>query len=120
MSLGLRNTPVRFELLMETVLRGLTYESCLMYLDEVIMIGRMFQEHLLNLRKVFHQVREDLLKLNPEKCQLFQKKVWYLWHAVSPEGKTTNPRKLKSIWEWSNLKNKHEIRSFLFPVSPML
>jgi len=38
---------------MESVLRGLTYEACLVYLDDVIVIGRTFQEQLDNLQKVF-------------------------------------------------------------------
>lgn len=36
---GLCNAPATFESLMETFLRGLTYDSCLMYLGDVIMIG---------------------------------------------------------------------------------
>jgi hypothetical protein len=53
MPFDLCNAPAMFERIMETVLRGLTYESCLVYLDDVIVIGHMFQEHLLNLRKEF-------------------------------------------------------------------
>jgi hypothetical protein len=34
--------PVTFENLLETVLRDLTYVSCLVYLDDVIVIGRTF------------------------------------------------------------------------------
>jgi hypothetical protein len=37
------NAPETFERLIETVLRGLTYESCLAYLDDVIVIGRMLK-----------------------------------------------------------------------------
>jgi hypothetical protein len=85
---GLCNAPATFERLMETVLRGLTYDSCLMY--DMIMIGRMCEEHLLNLRKVFQWFREVRIKLNPEKCQLFQKELQYLGHIVSPEGITTD------------------------------
>jgi hypothetical protein len=98
---------------METILRGLTYKSCLVYLDDVIVIGRMFQDHLLNLWKVFQRLREARLKLNPEKCQLFQKEVQYLGHTVSPERIITNPEKLQAVWEWPTPKKKHEIRSFL-------
>jgi hypothetical protein len=35
---GLCNAPATFERLMETVLRGLTYDSCLEYLANVIVI----------------------------------------------------------------------------------
>jgi hypothetical protein len=98
---------------METVLRGLIGESCLVYLDDVIMIGCTFQEHLLNLPKVFQWFREAHLKLNPEKCQLFQKEVCYLGHIVSPEGITTDPEKLEAVREWPTPRNKHEVRSFL-------
>jgi hypothetical protein len=59
------------------------------YLDDVIVMDRTFQEHLLSLQKVFQRSRETRLKLNPEKCQLFQKEVRYLGHIVSPEGITT-------------------------------
>jgi hypothetical protein len=75
MPFGFCNAPATFERLMETVLRGLPYVSCFVYLDDVIVIGRTFQEHLLNLRKVFHRFREARLKLNPEKCHLLQKEV---------------------------------------------
>jgi hypothetical protein len=94
------------------ILRGLTYKSCLTYLSNMIMIRRMFQEHLLNLRKVSQRFQEDCLKLNLEKCQLFQKEVQYLGHIVSPGGITTESDKLKAIREWLTPKNEHEIKTF--------
>jgi hypothetical protein len=93
MPFGLCNAPATFERLMESVLRGLTYESCLVYLDDVIVIGRTFHEHLANLRKVFQRFREARLKFNPEKRQLLQKEVRYLGNIVSPEGITTRKPK---------------------------
>jgi hypothetical protein len=53
--LGLCNTLATFKRLMETVLRGLTYDSCLVHLDDVIVTGRTFQEHLFNLRNMFQR-----------------------------------------------------------------
>jgi hypothetical protein len=94
---NLCNAPPTFERLMETVLRGLTYESCLMYLDDMIVICRIFQEHLLNLRKVFLWFREARLKLNPEKCELFRKEVQYLGQIMLPERITTDPKRLRAI-----------------------
>jgi hypothetical protein len=96
-----------------TLLHGLTNDSCLEYLDNVIAIGLTFQEHLINLRKLCERFLEALLKLNPEKCHLLQKDVRYLGHIVSPEGISTVPEILKAVQEWPTPKNKHEIKSFL-------
>ncbi|GBN22772.1 Retrovirus-related Pol polyprotein from transposon 297 [Araneus ventricosus] len=60
MPFGLCNAPATFERLMETVLRGLTSEACLVYLDDIIIVGRTFQEHLNNI----HGVKTD-----PEKTK---------------------------------------------------
>jgi hypothetical protein len=90
MPFGRCNVPATFERLMEPVLRGLTYDASLVYLDDVIVIGRTFQEQLDNLRKVFHRLREAHLELNPAKFQLFRKEVRYLGHIVSPSGVTTD------------------------------
>jgi hypothetical protein len=113
MPFGLCNAPATFEQLMESVLRGLTYEACLVYLDDVIVIGCTFQEQLDNLRRVFQWLQEAHLKLNPEKCQLFRKEVRYLGHIVLPPGITTDPEKLEAIESWPRPKDIHQLRSFL-------
>ncbi|GBM94016.1 Retrovirus-related Pol polyprotein from transposon 297 [Araneus ventricosus] len=56
MPFGLCNSPATFERLMETVLRGLSSEACLVYLDDIIIVGWTFEEHLNNLRKVFQRL----------------------------------------------------------------
>ncbi|GBM58699.1 hypothetical protein AVEN_256473-1 [Araneus ventricosus] len=61
---GLCNAPATFERLMETVLRGLTSEACLVYLDDIIIVGRTFEEHLNNIRKVFQRLEKANLKLS--------------------------------------------------------
>ncbi|GBN85459.1 Transposon Ty3-I Gag-Pol polyprotein [Araneus ventricosus] len=61
MPFGLCNAPATFERLMETVLRGLTSEACLVYLDDIIIVGRTFQEHLNNI--------PDGVKTDPEKTK---------------------------------------------------
>jgi hypothetical protein len=41
------------------------HESCFIYLDDMIVAGRTFEGHLLNLRKLFQQFREVHLNFNP-------------------------------------------------------
>lgn len=67
MPLGLCNAPETFERLLESLLGGLTYDACLVYLDHVIDIGHAFQEQFTNVRKVFQRLREVQLKLNTKK-----------------------------------------------------
>jgi hypothetical protein len=70
MPFGLFNSPATFGLLIETILTSLTYESCLLYIDGVIVIVRTFQVHLLNLLKLFQWLREARLNLSPGICKV--------------------------------------------------
>ncbi|GFQ74285.1 retrovirus-related Pol polyprotein from transposon 297 [Trichonephila clavata] len=98
---------------METVLNGLTPEACLVYLDDIIIVGKSFEEHLSNLRRVFEKLKEAKLKLNPSKCNLFRHEVNYLGHIISAEGVRTDPQKVSAVKDWRRPKNVHELRSFL-------
>ena len=48
MPFGLCNAPAIFERLMETVLAGLHWPMCLIYLDDVIVIGKTFEDMIKN------------------------------------------------------------------------
>ncbi|GBM14276.1 Retrovirus-related Pol polyprotein from transposon 297 [Araneus ventricosus] len=69
MLFGLCNAPATFERLMETVLRGLSSEACLVYLDDIIIVGRTFEEHLNNLRKVFQRLQKANPKIKSQEMQ---------------------------------------------------
>ncbi len=53
MSFGLCNAPSTFQRLMETILAGLHWTTCLVYLDDIIIFSRTVEEHLSQLRDVF-------------------------------------------------------------------
>ena len=71
---------------MEDVLRGLQWEECLLYMDDIIVPGSSVEERLFRLEHIFIRLREAYLKLKPSKCILFQKSVKNLGHVVSEEG----------------------------------
>jgi hypothetical protein len=52
---------------MESILQGITYEVCLVCLDDVIIAGQMLYQKLDNLRKLFQGFQMAHFKPNPKK-----------------------------------------------------
>ena len=65
-SVHLTCAPSVFQRLMDLVLCGLTYETCLVYLDDIIVFSRDFDSHIERLRQVFDRLRMANLKLHEE------------------------------------------------------
>ena len=110
---GLCNAPATFERLMETVLAGLQWDICLIYIDDIIMYGKTFKESLKNIETVFERLRIAGLKLKAPKCKLFSKSVSFLGHIISDSGIETDPEKISAVKEWPISVNVTEVRSFL-------
>ena len=68
-----------------------------MYLDDIIVVGKSFSDHLSNLGCVFKRLRGAGLKLKPAKCHLCQKRVAFLGHIVSADGIATDPGKTAAV-----------------------
>jgi hypothetical protein len=75
MPFGLCNVPAMFEQIMETVLRGLNWNLCLVYMDNIVVGGPTMLETVRRLELVFDRLRRAGLKLKPAKCNLFQTRV---------------------------------------------
>ena len=98
---------------MDTVLPGLQWNSCLEYLDDIVIPERSFEEHLRNLSKVLNRLREAGLKLHPRKCTFCRKQVTFLSHAVSEDGVVTDPAKMNKVANWPEPASMREVRQFL-------
>ena len=113
MPFGLCNAPATFQRLMDVVLSGLQWTSCLVYLDDIIVMGRTFEEHLSNLDSVFARIREAGMKIKPAKCVFLREKVQYLGHIVSKDGIEADPDKLRKVQCWPTPRNVREVQQFL-------
>ena len=112
MPFGLCNAPATFERLMDIVLKGLSWTTCLAYLDDIIIHGKTFDDNVQSLRDAFMRLRHAGLKLSPSKCELFRQKVAYLGHVISREGIATDPSKTAVICDWPTPRNVKETRQF--------
>lgn len=110
---GLRNSPATFQRLMTHALRGLEWDICLVYIDDLIIFSRTFEDHLHHLEQVFKRLREAGVRLKPSKCYFVQTKVDYLGHSVSGEGLSPNPNKIKAVQEFPLPTNATGVKAFL-------
>ena len=110
---GLCNSPATFQRLMTHILRGLEWDICLVYIDDLIIFSKTFDDHLLHLEQVFKRLKEANVRLKPSKCFFAQTKVEYLGHVVSANGLSPNPTKSQAVKDFSVSKNTTGVKAFL-------
>ena len=98
---------------MDRFLSGLLWETCLFYLDDIIVFSSTWEEHLARLRQVFERLRHANLKLGAEKCTFAAKEVSCLGHRVTEEGLLPDSSLLAAIREILSPKTATEVRSLL-------
>lgn len=113
MPFGLSTAPGTFQRLMDLVMCGLSYESVLIYLDDLIIMASSFEQLVERFTVVLERLRAANLKLNCRKCSLFQRKVSFLGHVVSAAGIEVQPEKTEVVSNWPQPNNLTEVRSFL-------
>lgn len=113
MPMGLTNAPATCQRLMEMVLRGLPWKTCLVYLDDVLIYSHSFSEHLQHLEEILSRFQSSGLKLNPSKCSFATEQVQFLGHVVSKNGIQPDPKNVKSVQDWPTPRSATEVRAFL-------
>ena len=76
---------------MSRVLEGLSPHKCLVYLDDILVTGKTFDEHCSNLEEVLNAIQSAGLKLKPSKCFFGRKEVKYLGFIISGKGLAPDP-----------------------------
>ena len=113
MPICLCNAPRAFQRQMEIVISGLNYKIVLVYIDDFIIFGRSFDEHIHRLELVFKRVREANLKISPVKCSLFQTKLVFVGGGVSAEGIHTDPAKIAAVEKYPVPQTIRQLKSFI-------
>ena len=98
---------------MESVFAGLTFFILLIYLDDIIVYSKTFEEHLENLSVVLERLKNANLKLNPKKCSLLCTKVAFHGHEVSEQVIATDPSKVEVVKDWPQPKSATDVRQFV-------
>ena len=113
MPFGLTGAPATFQRMMDTVLAGLKWQCCLVYLDDVVVFSRTFDDHLRDLRLIFNRLFEAGLKLKPSKCFFCCTELLYLGYLITPEGLKPDPTTKTAILEYPAPTDVSGVRTFL-------
>src|SRR5256886_9126577 len=113
MPFGLCNALATFQRLMDEALQGILWDFVVVYLDDLNVYSRSFDEHLSHLRDVFDRLRQAGLKLNPEKCKFVTSELVFLGHVIDSQGIRTDPEKIEKVKKFPIPKTITQLRSFL-------
>ncbi len=113
MPFGLTNAPTTFQRAMDVVLAGLKWNSCLVYLDDIIVFAPDFDTHLARLEAVLIRIREANFTLEPDKCVFAVNTIKYLGYIVGPDGQSPDPLLVEAIVNFPKPKTIKDIRCFI-------
>lgn len=110
---GLCNAPATFQRLMNSVLAGLIYKTCAVYLDDIVIASPTFEQHLADLDEVFARLRSAGLTLKLSKCQFCLSDLTFLGYRVTPAGIHPDPDKVRAVTEFEEPSTVKQVRQFL-------
>ena len=113
MPFGLCNAPATFERMMDNILRGYKWNTCLCYLDDIVVFSRDFPTHLVRLREILTCLTSAGLQLNIKKCHFAARQLTILGHVVCKEGVLPDPAKLRAVAEYPKPTCMKTLRSFI-------
>jgi len=67
---------------MSLALAGVLWRTCLVYIDDIVLMAKSVEEMAERLDEVLSRLREANLKLQPAKCRVFQTEIQFLGHRI--------------------------------------
>ena len=98
------NVPASILQLTDLVQSGLNWTHCLVFFNDLVVLGAIFESHLQNLQAVIQRLGNYKLRVKPSKCSFLRRKVNFLGHVVSRDEISTSPSKIAIVVNWSEPK----------------
>ncbi len=107
--MGLQNTPLIFQRMVNTLFSGVIGKGLFVYLDDLIAVSKDLDSHLQQLSLVFQKLTRARLKAMLTKCGFLKSRIEFLGHHVDGDGVHTVQKSLLCrsslllhLWRMSN------------------
>jgi hypothetical protein len=117
MPFGSMNAPSTFQRLVDRILRGLTWRQCLVYMDDVLIFSKTFEDHLRDIDEVLARFTFAGLKLKPTKCVFAENEVEYLGFKFTDKGLQPTTTKINALLNVTPPDTTKKLFSFLCSVN---
>lgn len=98
---------------MNDIFRDLLDAGLLVYLDDILIYKRTWEEQVRLLREVLQRLRQHQLYAKLKKCEFAVQKLVYLGHIVDVDEIKVDPAKLQVIQKWPRPEIVQELQSFV-------
>lgn len=113
MPFGLSNAAQRLCQLMDKVIPSQFRDRVFVYLDDLLIFSKNFDDHLELLKMVATKLKDAGLTINVEKSKFCFKQLRYLGYIVGNETIQTDPKKVEAITQLKEPKTLKQLRSFI-------
>jgi hypothetical protein len=113
MPFGLCNAPATFMWVMNDVFRPFIDDFVIVYLDDILIFSKSWEDHVKHVRKVLDVLKKEKLCLKMSKCEFGKTSLVYLGYIVGGGELKIDPSKVEAIMKWPKPNNVTEVRSFL-------
>ena len=113
MPFGLCNAPASFQRMMDAVLGPLKWQTCLVYMDDILIFADTFEEHLDRIATVLEAIEAAGLLLQAPKCLFASSQTKYLGHIIDASGVLPDPDKVQALQQFPTPTCVKEVRRFL-------
>ena len=109
MPFGYKNGPSIFQRVMQNVLAPFLWIFALVYIDDIVIFSKSFDDHLSHLDQVFKAVAETGITLATTKCHFAYQSLLLLGQKVSRLGLSTHMEKVSAILNLDVPRNTHDL-----------
>ncbi|QRW01035.1 Retrovirus-related Pol polyprotein from transposon [Ceratobasidium sp. AG-Ba] len=110
---GKKNGPAEFQEVMDQVLAQYKYLCALVYIDDIVVYSKTFEDHCSHLNQVLGSIADSGITLSPKKCKIGFDSLILLGQRVSRLGLSTQKEKVDAILGMAPPKNVPQLRTII-------